>query len=282
MVIYVRVKYKICILPKNTTPGPCVVTDERLRVMFSETSVLFQTTWCNIIKWMRDLFVSMSSSQTETPSPVNIYGIFYTRTVDVVNYVTVTTCKHHVTISLCYRNLSSHRCIQFPLKWMWYHWPCDSRVCKAFGSYIKRWSSLTLASWIGLIPRGRAGLRSVSHGHVMASPRNLWRPQVQVEPKVTGQFTPLPPHIVPQSWGCCIRGTLAAWTEEQSRHSRGSVPRWSRWTHAPVHKDTLINTNLWLCRARCHVSLIFSSINNYPISKLKCFGKALNLPFIYT
>lgn len=115
--MYVRVnlkvqKYVSC--QKNTTPGPCVVTDERVCVMFSETSVLFQTIWCNIIKGMRDFFVSMSSSQTETPNPVNIFGIFYTRTVNVVNYVTVTTCKHHVVISLCYHNLSSYRCIQFP------------------------------------------------------------------------------------------------------------------------------------------------------------------------
>lgn len=60
----------------------CVLSQmSRVRVRFSETSVLFQTTWRNIIKWMRDGFFSfsMSGSETQTPNPVNIYGIFYTQ-----------------------------------------------------------------------------------------------------------------------------------------------------------------------------------------------------------
>lgn len=46
-------------------------------------------------------------------------------------------------------------------------------------------------------PRDRAGFCSVSRDHAMASPRDLWGPQVQVESRVKGGFTPLPyTHVV--------------------------------------------------------------------------------------
>lgn len=55
-------------------------------------------------------------------------------------------------------------------------------------------------------PRGRARFCSFSRDHVMASPRNLWRPQVQVEARVSGSSSP---HMVLSSLGLGIRDQRA-------------------------------------------------------------------------
>lgn len=55
-----------------------------------------------------------------------------------------------------------------------------------------------------LQPRGRAGFCSVSCDHVMGSPRNLWRPQVQVKARVSGSS---PPHMVRWSLGLWDTGS---------------------------------------------------------------------------
>lgn len=170
-------------------------------VIFSETYNLFRTSWHNIMKWMKNHRERL---------PRSIESLTLTAVDAVVYHLIIAAYKSHgIIFSLIFSlTLTAvtvmvlSTCIQCPISWMSYNWPSDSAECKTPWLPL-RTLKLTRPHIVnGSQPRGRAVSGSFSRDHVMASPRNLSRPQVQVEAKVSGSSTPPPS---PKAWCCGLR-----------------------------------------------------------------------------